>query len=129
MERKDLKHYCSCQTGEPPVCATPDEIQSAPIGMLFSIDLVASDPDGLITGIEAVNLPRWATLSIITELPAADAVANISGIPKSEDAGLLVLSIVATDNDGNHAVSPLKIKVDDGGFEDWHPEEKKGIVR
>lgn len=116
------------EDGEPPVCAAPDEIQSAPFGMLFDIDIVASDPDGLITGIEAVNLPLWASLNVITELPAADAIASISGVPESEDAGLHVLSIVATDNDGNQAISPLKINVDDGGFEDVHPEEKKEVV-
>lgn len=128
MEKKELGLYCSGQivkTGEPPVCATPDEIQPVSIGISFSIDIVASDPDGLITGIEAVNLPPWATLSIITELPAADAVARISGIPRPEDTGLHVMSIVATDKDGNKAYSPLKIKVDDGGFEEVHPEEKK----
>lgn len=108
------------KTGEPPVCAAPVELQSAPIGMIFNIDIVASDPDGRVTGIEAVNLPLWATLNIITELPAADAVACISGIPGPLDAGLHVLSIVATDNDGNQAVSPLKIKVDAGGFERVH---------
>jgi len=114
------------KAGEPPVCGVPDEIQSAYIGTLFSINIVASDPDGWITGIEAVNLPPWATLSIITNLPTADAVASISGIAGPEDTGLYVLSIVATDNDGNQAVSPLKIRVDDG-FEDIHPEEKKNV--
>lgn len=133
MENKELEQYYFGQkswrarpdmapkTGEPPVCAAPDEIQSATIGMPFSIDIVASDPDGRITGIEAVNLPLWAILSIITELPAADAVARISGIPMPEDAGLHVMSIVATDNDGNQAVSPLKIKVADYGFTDDQP--------
>jgi len=57
----------------------------------------------------------------------ADAIANISGIPGPEDAGLHVLSIVATDNDGNQAVSPLKIKVEAGGYDDIHPEEKKKV--
>lgn len=133
MEKKELEHDYFGQTswharpdlapktGEPPVCAAPDEIQSATIGMPFSVDIVASDPDGRITGIEAENLPLWATLSIITELPAADAVARISGIPMPEDAGLYVMSIVATDNDGNQAVSPLTIKVATEGFTDEQP--------
>lgn len=112
------------KAGEPPVCAVPDGIQSAPFGMLFNIDIVASDPDGRITGIEAVNLPLWATLNIITELPATDVVASISGVPGLEDKGLHVLSIVATDNDGNQAVSPLVIKVDNGGFDDAQKEMK-----
>ncbi|TEB05285.1 hypothetical protein Psch_02326 [Pelotomaculum schinkii] len=111
------------KAGEPPVCAATDQTQSAPIGMLFNIDIVASDPDGLVTAIEAINLPFWARLNITTELPAADAVASISGIPGPEDVGLHVLSIVATDNDGNQAVSPLKIKVDDGGFNAVHQHD------
>lgn len=109
------------KAGEPPVCAGPDEVQDAFIGMPLSIDIVASDPDGLITGVEAVNLPLWATLSIITELPASDVVACISGIPRPKDAGLHVMSIVATDNDGNQAASPLKINVADYGLTDEPP--------
>lgn len=113
--------WCIKKAGEPPVCAAPDEIQPTIIGVPFSIDIVASDPDGWITGIEAINLPMWATLSIITELPAADAVAQISGMPVQKHEGLHVISIVATDNDGNQAVSPLKIKVTDYGFTDEQP--------
>lgn len=116
-----LKKGLIKRAGEPPICAVPDEIQPAIIGVPFSIDIVISDPDGRITGIEAENLPTWATLSIITELPAPDAVARISGIPEPEDEGLYDMSIVATDDDGNQAASPLKIKVTDYGFTDEPP--------
>lgn len=109
------------KAGEPPVCAAPDEVQYALIGMPFSIDIIASAPDSSITKIEALNLPLWATFNIITELPCADAVARISGIPDQEDAGLLVMSIIATDQEENQAVSPLKIKVADYGFTDEQP--------
>lgn len=111
--------------GESPVCGIPDETQLATIGIPFSIDIVASDPDGRINGIEVVNLPLWATLNIITELPAADAVACVSGMPGSEDIGLHIMSIVVTDNDGNQVVSLLKIEVDTETCGDIHPEEKK----
>lgn len=104
-----------------PVCAVPDEIQNAFIGVPFSIDIVASAPDGRITGIEAANLPLWATIGIITELPASDAVARISGIPLSKDEGVYDISIVVTDDRGNQAASPLKIKVADYGFSDEPP--------
>lgn len=113
------------KAGQPPVCAAPYVIQSAPIGMIFNIDIVAADPDGRIAGIEAVNLPPWATLRIITELPAVNAIANISGIPGPEDTGLHLFSIVATDDDGNQAVTPIKIKVEDGDFEE-HSKGKMG---
>lgn len=141
MENKELKHHKPVQmsqsarmettpdsyecfmenTGEPPVCAAPGETQFAIIGMPFSVDIVASDPDGRITGIEAENLPLWASLNIITELPAADALACITGTPGHKDEGLHVLSIVATDNDGNQATSPLEIQVTDYGFTDEQP--------
>ena len=124
MEKKELEHYSINEIekdGEPPVCAAPDEIQTAIIGMPLSIEIVASDPDGRITGIDAVDLPRWATFSIITKLPAADAIARISGTPGPKDTGLHVMSIVATDNDGNRAVSPLKINVPYEGFKDEQP--------
>jgi len=108
-------------SGEPPVCAAPDEVQSAFVGIPFSIDLVASDPAGLITGIEVATLPLWAALNIITVLPSPDAVARISGTPGSEDKGLHVMQIAATNNDGDQSVIPIKIKVDDYGFTDDHP--------
>lgn len=111
--------------GEPPVCGVPDETQLVTIGIPFSIDIVASDPDGLINGIMAVDLPLWATLNIITELPVADAVACVSGKPGSEDAGLHVISIVVIDDDGNRVDSTLKIEVDAEPCEGIHPEEQK----
>ncbi|NLI14043.1 hypothetical protein [Pelotomaculum propionicicum] len=109
------------KSGEPPVCAGPDKIQNVLIGMPFSIDIVASDPDSLITGIEAVNLPLWAKLNIITELPASDVVVCITGTPKAKDVGFHVISIVVTDKDGNQAASCLKIKVADYGLTDEPP--------
>lgn len=107
--------------GEPPLCVAPDEVQYAIIGMPFSVDIVASDPDGFITGIEVLNLPLWATLDITTKLPTPDFTARISGTPGPEDEGLHVMSIVAIDNHGSQAVSPLKIKVADYGFTDEQP--------
>jgi len=124
LEKKNLEHHSINEiekNGEPPVCAAPEEIQTALIGMPSSFDIVSSDPDGRITGIDVVDLPRWAEFEIITELPAADAVARISGIPGSEDTGLHVMSIVATDNDGNRIVSPLKVNVPKEGFKDEQP--------
>lgn len=109
------------RAGEPPVCATPYEIQTAIIGVPYSIDIVVSDPDGRVAGVEAENLPAWATLTLITDLPAPDAVARISGIPEPEDEGLYDISIIATDDDGNRAAGPLKIKVTDYGFTDEPP--------
>lgn len=109
------------KAGEPPVCAGPNKTQNAFIGVPYSIDLVASDPDGLIIGIETVNLPSWMTLSIITQLPASDVVICISGMPGPNDEGFHVMSIVATDNDGNQAASPLKVKVADYGLTDVPP--------
>lgn len=108
------------KAGEPPVCAGPDEIHTAIIGMPFSVDIAASDPDGVITGIKA-DLPPWATLNMITELPSPDAVALISGSPGAEDKGIHVMTVAATDNEGNQAVSPFKIEVVDYGFYDGHP--------
>lgn len=97
--------------GEQPVCAVPVGIQSAIINIPFIADSVVSDPDGRIAGVRVVNLPLWASVSITPELPAADAIISISGTPEQEDAGLYVMSIVATDDDGNQAVSPLIIRV------------------
>lgn len=108
------------KAGESPVCAEPDDIQSAIVGMPFSVDIVASDPDGMITGITAY-LPLWAEFNIITKLPTPDLIARISGKPTSEDKGLHVMSVVVTDNDGNQAASTIKIKLVDYGFTDVQP--------
>ncbi|MTI85035.1 MAG: hypothetical protein FH756_14355 [Firmicutes bacterium] len=108
------------RTGEPPLCAAPDEVQHAIIGLPFSVDIVASDPDGQVTGIEAVNLPQWASLNIITDLPAPDAVARISGLPAENDIGLYDMSIAVVDNDGNKDTGLLKIKVEEG-YDDDQP--------
>ncbi|NLI14039.1 hypothetical protein [Pelotomaculum propionicicum] len=108
-------------TGGSTVCVVPDQIQNAFIGIPFSIDIVASDPDGLITGIEAVDLPLWAAICVVTELPASDVVARITGIPAAEDEGIQDISIVATNGSGNRAASLLKIKVVDYGFSDDPP--------
>ncbi|AGL02776.1 Ig domain-containing protein [Desulfoscipio gibsoniae] len=107
--------------GEPPVCEAPDETQPAYIGIPFSIDIIISDPDGEITEVEVVNFPPWASLNMLTELPAADAIASISGSPGPDDEGFYDMSIVATDNDGNQTTSSLKIKVTDYGFSDDPP--------
>lgn len=120
MDKKDFIRMTK-GAGEPPVCAAPEEAQSVIAGMPFSIDLVASDPGDLITGIECVRLPPWATLNIITELPSPDAIARISGTPGPRNTGFHLMWIVATNSDGNHAVSPLRIKVIDYGFADDQP--------
>lgn len=110
------------ETGEPPLCAAPEEAQSAIIGMPFIVDIVASDPDGLITGITA-DLPRWAALETITELPSPDVIAHISGTPSAEDKGARESTIVVTDDKGRQASGILKINVGDGGF----PDEQPGV--
>ena len=120
MEKKEFFNIIE-GSGEPPVCAVPDEAQSAIAGIPFTIDVVASDPCGFITGIECVKLPPWATLDIITELPSPDVVARISGVPGQQNKGLHVMWIVAINNDGNQAINPLKLKVTDYGFTDDQP--------
>lgn len=117
MEKKEFFSMIA-GTGEPPICAGPDEVQSTIVGIPFSIDVVASDPCGLITGIECKKLPPWATLDIITELPSPDVVVRISGVPEAQNKGLHVMWIVATNNNGNQAVNLLKIKVADGFTDD-----------
>lgn len=108
------------KTGEPPVCAGPDGIQSAIVGMPFSVDIVASDPDGRITGVEAY-LPLWVDFDIITKLPTPDLIARISGTPESKDKGLNAMSVVVKDDDGNQSASLFKVKVVDYGFTDQEP--------
>jgi hypothetical protein len=97
--------------GEKPVCAVPLGIQPAIIKIPFNVDCVVSDPDGQISGVRVENLPEWASVNITPELPAHDAIIRISGTPEPEDAGLYVMSIVATDDDGNQVISPLTIRV------------------
>jgi len=115
-----VKKEFIAQNSELPVCAPPDGTQTAIVGMLFSIDMVASAPDGMITGVVA-NLPLWVTFSIVSKLPAHDLITRISGTPKSRDKGLNTMSIVFKDNDGNQSESPFKVKVFDHGFTDEEP--------
>lgn len=110
------------EAGESPLCAGPEETQFAVIGMPFSVDIVASDPDGLITGITA-DLPKWATLDTITKLPSPDVIARISGTPGAEDNGLNDLIIVVTNNGGRQATNNLKILVG----KDIFPDEQPGV--
>lgn len=119
MESKEFLEMVKGDS-ELPVCATPDHVQSVISGMNYSIDLVASDPEGLITGIEGANMPHWAALDIVTELPSPDAIARVSGTPGQEDRGLHVMWIIVTNDKGKQAASPLKLKVDNY-FYDEHP--------
>ncbi|MFZ5643736.1 MAG: hypothetical protein ACOY46_09120 [Bacillota bacterium] len=117
MEKKDIFQIIK-GSGEPPVCASPEEVQITTVGIPFSIDIVTSDPGGIITGIEFEDIPQWAKLESITELPSPDAVARISGTPGAEDKGLHVMTVIATNNVGEKAGSLLKIKVDECFTED-----------
>lgn len=105
---------------ESPLCAVPEEAQSAIIGMPFVVGIVASDPEGLITEIMA-DLPRWAALETITQLPSPDVVAFISGTPSADDKGAHESTIVVTDSGGRQTAGVLRINVDDGGFPDVQP--------
>lgn len=118
MERKEFSEMVK-GAGELPVCATPEQVQSVISGMHYSIDLVASDPEGLITGIQGAKMPHWAALDIVTELPSPDAVARVSGTPGREDQGLHVMWVIVTNNKGKQAASPLKLKVDNYFHDDY----------
>lgn len=120
MEKKEIFRMLK-GSGEPPVCAAPEEVQSAIVGIPFSIDLAVSDPGGLIIAIEDVDLPEWAILNNITDLPSPDAVIRISGKPKPEDEGFYVMTIIVTNNEGCQSSSELKIEVNDYGFTDDQP--------
>jgi len=68
-----------------------------------------------------VNLPEWAMLNTITELPSPDAIVRISGTPGADNEGLQVLSLVVTNSDESHSATTLKINVADYGFRDEQP--------
>lgn len=107
---------------DPPECAVPDQIQTAIVGIPYSIDLIATDPVGSIVSIECKDLPPWAALEVATELPASDVIACISGTPGPEDKGLHVMSVVAVNNHGKKAAGTLKIKVEEHCFPDDHKD-------
>ena len=108
---------------DPPVCVAPGEVQTAIVGTPYSIHLIASDPVGLIVGIDCKDLPSWAALEVATQLPSADVVMWVSGTPGPEDKGLHVISVVAVNNQGKKATGTLKVKVEENFFPNHHHDD------
>ncbi len=107
--------------GEPPCCSGPDGTLKAIAAVPLEIDISVVDPDGEITGVQSINLPRWAALEILSPLPSPQVTVRITGAPEFKDKGVHAAMVVFTDDDGNQAFSPLVIDVDGGTLMQFHP--------
>jgi len=111
------------QKGEPPRCSGPEKTLKAKVAVPFSVDIAASDSDGKIVDIQSINLPPWATMEILSPLPAAQVTVRIAGTPEFEHKGPHAALVIFTDSDDNQSVSSVTIDVDGGPVMQFHPAQ------